>query len=185
MSIWVLRQEMTPEDEKGVFERSDLVLPFGQLPDLSLVKSPLAARNLMKMLYPAEPPESLARRVDRFWSQFSGVQVEDLIVVKLPTLNVAVIATVSGKYHYEVGDKGSDIHLIPVRWHDKEIKLSRFKHKEIFDPTNPPMMEVMEPEVRVALRDYLPHNYNRFAKFKWLLALFFAMTLVRMLAKLD
>lgn len=181
MTVWVLRQELTAEEEKNIFTQADVRLPFDNLPDLSHVASPLAARQLIKTLYPGEPPEAIGRRVERFWNHFSSLQVEDLVVVKLPTLNVAVIGSVSGKYHYEVGPGGSDIHLIPVTWNPKEIKLARFRHKEIFDASNPPLMEVTTPDVRVALRDYMPHSYNRFAKFKWLLVVFFLMTIIRML----
>ena len=181
MTIWVLRQEFTPEEEAHIFERTDLFLPFGNLPDLTHVTTPQEARQLLKVLYPNDPPEAITRRLDRFWEKFTSLQLDDLVVVPLPALKQVVLAEISGPYHYRVGDDGGDVHMIPVRWYSKRIPMRKFaKHKEIFSEINPPLSEVTIAEIRVFIREHLPHGYNRFAKFKWLLAVFFAMGLLRM-----
>ena len=40
--------------------------------------------------------------------------------------------------------------------------------------------EVTDIAARTLIREQLPHRYNRFAKYKWLLVVFFLMSLVRM-----
>ena len=184
MSIWILHQRMTEDEEAHIFERKHLHLPFDGLPDLSQVSSPAQAMQLLRVLYPGEPPESLARRRDRFWNLFSGIQVEDIIAVPLKASRQVVLAEVTGRYQYDVGDKGSDIHLIPVKWYESRIPMGKFsKHKEIFLAQGEAMVEVTAQEARIAIRDKLPHKYNRFARWKWLLMLFFLMNILAMLTQ--
>lgn len=182
MTVWVLRQTLDADEEARIFERTELRLPFDGLPDLTQVSNAQEARRLLALLHPDEPPEATARRVERFWHRFSTLQLEDVIAVPLPLSRKLALATVVGHYRYETAADGGDIHLIPVRWHEKFIPLTKFsKHKELFDPANPPMYEVDSAEARASLREQLPHGYNRFAKWKWLMALFFALSLLRML----
>lgn len=180
MSMWVLHQRLTPDEEAHIFERTHLNLPFEGLPDLSQVANQGQALQLLRMLHPDEPPESLTLRMDRFWHIFSNLQAEDIIVVPLPSMKEVVLAEVAGGYQYDVGDKGSDIHLIPVKWHTVRVPASRFnKHKEVFSSYGQPMYEIIAQETRVAVRDQLPHKYNRFARWKWLFALLFALGMLR------
>jgi len=184
MTIWVLQQNLTPEEEKHIQERAHLLLPFDGLPDLSTITSPLMGRQLIKALHPDDPPEAVTRRFEYFWNRYSNLQIEDIIVVPLRASQQAALAEVMGIYQYRVGEAGADVHLIPVKWH-KRVPLSKFrKHKELFASAEP-MVEVANAEARVALRDHLPHSYNRFAKWKWLLVIFFLMGLVRMMIRLD
>ncbi len=185
MSMWLLHQTLSADEEARICERTDLVLPFEGLPDLTHVTNQAEARKLLGILHPDEPPESINRRLERFWQRFSNLQIEDIIAVPLEHAREVVIAEVTGHYHYAVGDKGSDIHLIPVRWYDKRIPLSKLaKYKEVFGSGGPAMQEITAVDVRTAVRDHLPHSYNRFVKMKWLLVIFFAMSLIRMFTKL-
>jgi len=182
MSIWVLQQSLTAEEEAHIFQKKHLHLPFDGLPDLSQVSSPAHAMQLLRVLYPDEPPESLTRRQDRFWNLFSAIQMEDIIVVPLKLSRQLVLAEVTGRYQYNVGDKGSDIHLIPVKWYEKRIPASKFrKHKDIFLNSGEPMHELTVKETRIAVLDHLPHKYNRFAKWKWLLVIFMVMGFMHLL----
>ena len=186
MTIWVLRQSLTAEEEARIFGHTNLILPFDGLPDLTHVTTKQEARQLLNALYPDDPPESISRKIERFWQQFTSLQAGDLIAVPLPLSQSLVLAEITGHYHYRVDDNGGDVHLIPVSWYSKRIPLKKFaKYKEVFNTSSPPLSEVSVPEIRIALRDHLPHGYNRFAKFKWLLLLFFAMSLVRIFMRLD
>jgi len=179
MSIWVLHQSLSPDEESHIEQREHLVLPFDGLPDLSAVASQLQCRHLMQLLYPDDPPEAITRRVDRLWPRYSGLQKEDIIAVPLASRKAVALAEVGGKYLYRVGVSGEAMHLIPVTWHKAVSLRSLYKHKDLFERTGEPMMEVTRAEARIAIRDHLPHSYNRFAKWKWLLVVFFLMGLVR------
>ncbi len=183
MTIWILYQSLTPEEEVHIGERDALTLPFGDLPDLSLINSPAELRHLLQALHPDDPPETVARKTERLWKLYAGLQVEDIMVVPLKSRKEVALAEVTQRYRYEVGAEGTDVHQVEVKWYGKRIRLSALgKHKELFDERGEKMREVTDPEARVAIRDRLPHSYNRFAKWKWLLVLFFMMGLVRRFA---
>jgi predicted Mrr-cat superfamily restriction endonuclease len=185
MTVWVMRQRLSAEEEPALTAKTDLQLPFDGLPDLTHVENQSQARQLLAALYPAEPPEALRMRLDRFWHQYAGMHIEDIIAVPMPHSQQVAIAEVTGKYHYRVGEGGSDLHLIPVRWHDRRASMRKLsKHKELFSESAPALREVSDVEARTAIRDHLPHGYNRFARWKWLMALFMLMTAIRMMSRL-
>lgn len=186
MTLWVIHQALSPEEEAAVTQRTHIALPFEGLPDLSMVSSPAQAMKLLKILHPDDPPETLTRRLDRFWHQYHGLNAEDFIAVPLQASQLVLMAEVTGPYEYAVGPGGSDIHRVPVKWHPVKIPFRKLaKFKEIFQPRGVPMFEVTEREARIALHGTLPYSYNRFNKFKWILAVFFLMGLVRMLMRMT
>ena len=181
MTIWVLHLSLTPEEETHLHEQEFLSLPFEGIPDLSRVTTPAQATQLLAALYPDDPPESLNRRLDRFWPIFHGMHVEDIIVLPLAAAKSALLAEVIGKYQYHVGADGEDMHRIPVRFYPKRVPVRVLRrHPELFQVGGARMREVTDVSARVAVRDQLPLSYNRFVKFKWLLVVFFVLGLVRM-----
>lgn len=186
MSIWVLHQSLTPDEERSIMERTHLLLPFEGLPDLKPITNPHQAKQLLRKLYPGDPPETLDRRLERFWHQYHDMHVEDIIAVPLAACQQVVLAEVTGRYEYMVGENGSDIHRIPVKWYDKRHAMMAFgKHKEQFLPGDQKLFEVKQADARVKIRDKLPHKYNRFAAWKWLLIFFFLMNLLRFVIRID
>ena len=184
MTIWILHQQLSPDEEATIRERAELVLPFEGLPDLSLVKSPAQALQLLKVLHPGDPPETLTRRLDKFWNQYYGMHKEDIITVPLKARGEVVIATVSGSYRYRVGGQGEDIHLVPVTWYEVRVPLQKFKkHKDMFVERSEKLLEVTDAESRIAIRDWLPHSYNRFSRWKWILVFFFVLNLISMMVR--
>jgi len=184
MTIWLLHQTLTTEEEAHIQERSHLALPFEGLPDLSLITSPVECKHLLAALHPQDPPESINRRFDALWPRYAGLHGEDIIAVPLHARKAVALAEVTGPYHYEVGKDGADRHLIPVKWHPGPVPLYKFrKHKDIF-ARRERMFEVTNAEARIAIRDRLPHRYNRFVKWKWILLFFFALGMLHRLQSL-
>lgn len=184
MTVWVRHFPLSKEEEQTIKERAYLPLPFEGLPDLSHVPGPAQAIEMLAMLHPDEPPESINNRLDRFWPLFEKIHFEDVIAVPLPVRRQVVLAEVRGGYHYRVGENGEDIHEIPVKFYELNIPMSKLKkHQEWFTGGGNRLLEITDTQARVALRSYLPHSYNRFARFKWLLVVFFLMSLVRMVAQ--
>lgn len=184
MSIYVLHQNLTPQEEDNIATRTHLALPFEGIPDLSVLHSELECRHLLQALHPDEPPEAIARRLERIWKYYTGMHEEDIIVVPLKSRNELALAEVTGRYVYQAGPGGSDVHMIPVRWYDRRVALiSMAKHRAMFDRSEP-LYEIVNPQARIAIRDKLPHGYNRFAKWKWLMALFFALSVMHLFERL-
>ena len=187
MTIWILHETLTPEEEAHMRERSHLALPLGALPDLSRATQPEQCREMLKLLYPHEPPEAITRRLDALWAIYGSLAPEDIIAVPLRERQEVALAEISGPYEYQVGVDGTDVHRVPVRWYDSQPSIRRFgKHAGLFIyKGGRTMTEVMGKDARVAIRDKLPHRYNRFVKWKWLLALFFLMSLVRFFERMS
>jgi predicted Mrr-cat superfamily restriction endonuclease len=185
MSIWLLHVKLTPEEEAHIEQLAHLKLPFGDLPDLSMIHTALECRHLLQALYPDEPPEALMRRVERIWPYYSGLQAEDIIAVPLPLRREVALAELTGGYIYRVGVSGADVHLIPVKWHSRRVPFRALrKHAEMLKAGVLTLSEVGNAEARIIIRDRLPHGYNRFVKWKWLLVVFFLMGLVRLIGRL-
>ena len=176
MTVWILHLALTPEEEEVVAARASLPLPLDGLPDLSMVASQGQFKHLLRALYPDDPPESLQLRHDRLWKIHAGAQKEDIIAVPLFHRREVALAEVIGPHGFEDG-----VHNAPVKWHQRRIAFASFrKHHKLLIPGTERLAEVEAAEARTLIRDRLPHAYNRFAGWKWLLIIFFLIQLVMM-----
>ena len=124
----------------------------------------------------AKPPETLVRRADKFWPVYTSLHLDDLIVLPLHAGQQVALAKVTGKYEYAVGENGSDVHRVSVEFYPEVVPFSKFKkHEELLVKAEGRITEVTDKTTRLLIREQLPHSYNRFVKFKWLLVIFFAM----------
>ncbi len=171
MTPWLLHQSLAPDEEAHIRQLPALELPLGDAPDLTGITSIAACRRRLAALYPEEPPEALARRLERLWRLYGGVQKEDILAVPLRNHKALALAEVSGPYRYETGGDGRPRHLIPVTWHDKTLRITG-SLKDAIDRSGQAMAEIEHLDARLAIRDRLPHAHNRFARWKWLMAMF-------------
>ncbi len=173
MSVWVLHQTLTPEEESKIRERDYIVLPLDNLPDLTEVSSQSEFRVMLQKLYPELPPESLQRIIHKNWKLYHDLHPEDVVAVPLKSKPEVMIAEITGDYQYRVDHKGRDVHTVPVKWHEKTIsRRGLIKYKALFDEQGDRMFEVDNKEARTVIREKLPHAYNRFVPLKWLIILF-------------
>lgn len=178
MTVWILHLPFTPDDEAQITKRDTLELPFGDVADLSRITSEAQARQLVKTLHPELPPEAIMRQVDRFWHRYMTLGKEDIIAVPMTQSKKVMIAEVTGPYRHAVGEQGKDLHLIPVTWKAGPIEMKKFaRHKSLFAGEG--LREVTDKEERIAIRNFLPHGYNRFVKLRWLLVIFFIMGAIK------
>ncbi len=184
MTVWVLHQPLTPQEEANIEQRTHLTLPFDNLPDLSRVTSEATCHHLLSKLHPELPPESITGMLDRVWKQYRLLHLEDILAVPLPASKSVALAHVTGPYEYSVGPEGSDIHRIPVGWYKRLSPRLTTKHANVFSVRSGAMLEIENREVRIAILDQLPHSYNRFVKWKWLLVVFFGLGMLRMIEEM-
>lgn len=171
MSVWILTQQLSAEEQQAIASQTYLKLPFDELPDLSTIANPREFRFLLERLNPDAPPETIQLQLDRVWAQFAGLALDDVVVVPLPDIGEAAIGRISGRYHYHVGEGGKDIHTIPVSWYSKRYKLSSFgRDRQMIEKPYQPLQEVTDKEMREKILVKLPHSYNRFARWKWVIA---------------
>ena len=172
MSVWILKQG------QGATAQPHVQLPYDGLPDLTHLGSPAQAMQLLKMIHPGEPPESLARRMEVFWHSFSTIAPDDVIAVVMD--DQIALAEVTGHYEYRVGEGGSDIHLLPVTWHETRPRSAYKKHAYLFEG-RAPLREITDRDERIAILEHLPRAYNRFRGMKWVLQLFVLLSLLQLM----
>jgi predicted Mrr-cat superfamily restriction endonuclease len=182
MTVWLIREPLNREEEAEIASRPYVTLPFGDLPDLSQVHNPGELRKLLQFLNPDAPPETIGNNALRIWAQFTGIARDDVVVVPLAHSGNVAIGEVAGRYEYHTGDDGADMHRVAVAWR-AQVKLSSFGKLKSAFAGSVAMSEITDPELRIKIRDKLPHGYNRFAGWKWILVIFFLMQLVVMLKR--
>lgn len=184
MTVWIMQQGLSPEEETQILAAGYLLLPYEGITDLTHIHNAQEARHMLRLLNPADPPETITRQLDAFWPLHTTLQPEDIIAVPLPATQKVALARVGGPYEYRTSFEAGDTHLIPVEWLRDPVPMRAFgKHRELF--TRPGLFEVTDVDARTAIRGQLPHSYNRFHKWKWLLAIFTGMGLLHLLANLT
>ncbi len=176
MSVWILTQKLSRAEESAITSRTELTLPFDGLPDLSSLANENDFRRLLEQLDPEAPPESIQRKIDRIWPQFTGLALDDVVVVPLPALGEVAIGRICSHYRYQVGQGGADEHSIAVTWYPKHYKLASFgSYRQAITSPYLPLQEVTDKDMREKILVKLPHAYHRLARWKWLLAAIFTL----------
>ena len=172
MTVWVLQQNLSPEEEARIEEHVDVVLPFAHFPSLHGYQHPHELRRVIGNLYPDLPPESVNNCAENMWHLYQ-IAPEDIVAVPLKARGEVALAMVSGRYAYELTAEGGGRHSVPVVWQARVSKQKFGKHYAmIFEQSSAPMFEISNAEDRTIIRNWLPNKYNRFARFKWLLVAF-------------
>ena len=182
MTVWMLHLPLSSADEESIRQRAFLPLPFGNVPDLTLIGSSFEFRRMMASLNMELPPEALDRMQDKIWKILSELQPEDIIAVPLTHKRAVALAEVSGKYTYSKDAGDNNAHQIPVTWQEKLIPLGKFRlHKPLIENTGNAILEVSDPSARAIIQSSLKRSYNRFAGLKWIVLVFTLWHLFQML----
>ncbi|MDX2073739.1 MAG: hypothetical protein SFX19_05165 [Alphaproteobacteria bacterium] len=182
MSVWVLQSPFTAEEEKHLAQMEELPLPFDDLPDLSGVRNEESMRWLLEKLRPDAPPETIVRRADVYWARYGRLAAADLLVIPLSNKKIA-LAEVVTPYHYRV-ELGKDSHYATVKWMETSLAQRKLGALSLLLANPSPMQMVETVDGRKAVYLLLKRSYNRFAKWRWLLALLFAMQVTLMLVNM-
>jgi len=184
VSVWVLRQSLTAEQEQQIAQQPVLMLPFKGLPDLSGTQSEGALQAMMRQLQPDTPFETIHRQAEIHWRNLSQLRIEDLIIVPLPHNKSAALAQVSDRYRYGVSHAGEDMHQVGVQWLQPVIPLRKVPAlAKLF--ASPILMQPVEhAEQRAQVYALLKRPYNRFIKLRWIMGIVITVQLVAMLVQM-
>lgn len=117
MSIWLVRAGQHGEQEDAALAKGIVVIGWGELPDLSRVKTKADLSQLMKDTYPNEGPHTLTNWTGQVWAFRDRIKVNDLVVLPLKTRSAIAIGQVNGPYEYNLGgDEGEWCHTRNVKW---------------------------------------------------------------------
>jgi predicted Mrr-cat superfamily restriction endonuclease len=172
MTVWLLYQSLKPEEEVKLRQQPYVALPLADVPDLSRVMNLADCRRLLQAIHPDAPPETINRLADRVWKYYSEVHPGDIIAVLLRSREEIALAEVTGKYEYRMGENREDIHTMPVKWHEKTAPMRVLKKLKLSsDEQGSRLVEITHRDGKIALMDHLPYKYNRFSKWKWVIAI--------------
>lgn len=180
MSVWLLHMPLSRQEEEQVSQRELLPLPFGDAPDLRATSGLHALKQALATMHPDAPPETIHRRAAPVWEQYEALQREDVVAVPLPHRKQAAVAEVIDPYVYQPDAVAPMRHAMRVQWAQKYTSWRAFER-------DAPMLrleEVKDQKQRVRLRACLPYRYNRFARWRWILAVFMGLSLLTMLSGL-
>lgn len=171
MSIWVLH---LPHPEQAAVPagggESLLPLSFIDLPGVLEASFHTEVQQRLRELHPDATPESLARRAQLLWSYAHSLSPEDILVVPLPASGEVAFAEVLAPVRTE-GEGESQRYAVLVRWFERRVPLTRFGGvRSLLKPAHSALVEVEEPRARAAIRARLPLKANRFARWRWILA---------------
>lgn len=166
MSVWVWRDALSAEKEERIEALGFLPLPIPHgAPDLSRCDHADSVRRAIAPLYPDMAPETVAQLADR-WFALLQIDKDDVIAVVLSRPQEVSLALASDRPCYVDGR-----HCLPVTWNGVRVPRARFgaNYAELFE-RNQSLYEITNPEDRNVIRSWLPNRYNRFARWKWVLA---------------
>jgi|GEM_PF-2422778 len=171
MSMWVLKQSLTAEQEENIEALERLRLPIEGVGDLTEVKNADECKAMLKLIHPEDPPERLQVRTDDLWRIAKKVGKEDVVLVPLQHSKAVAMAEVTEAYQYEVSPEGEDCHFISVKWLRPSIPLYSFgNNRSVFTlERNTQMKKIQQKAVRVAISKKMPGQLDRFAKIRWII----------------
>lgn len=127
MAVWMVRAGRHGEDEETALDKHMAIIGWGELPDLSNVKTREQLFELMNETYPGESPNKLNNWTGQVWAFRERMQKDDLVVLPLKTRSAIAIGQVTGPYRYE-----EEAHTRPVRWLKTDMPRSAFNQDLLY-----------------------------------------------------
>ncbi len=181
MTVWIMHLPLTEAEEQALKQRDYLPLPFKDIPNLLPLQNSWDFRRLLSAQNVDMPPESIERLHDRVWKIYTELRAEDVIIVPLKHKRVVAVAELSGGYHYDT-ESADEPHRISVKWQEKEIPFIKFRlHKALLESSDWSITEVKDASARAIVQASLPYKYNRFSGLKWIVLIYTAFQLIRVL----
>src|SRR5215469_9335806 len=126
MTLWLVRAGRNGEAENLALNEGLAVIGWGELPDLSTLKSRDEMTELYHRTYPEAKPNAVSTQVGQVWAFRERIQTGHLIVLPLKTRNAVAIGRVTGPYQYRPDLSEDARHTHPVNWIRKDIPRSAF-----------------------------------------------------------
>lgn len=136
MGYWILRTNLTPEQEAQLLTAKKIVMFGDGLPDLTMVSGHNELRKMLVALYPEWPPETLRARTDYNWDFLHSILPEDVVGQLLPSRKQVAFGRITGPYHYDTSSVPGLPHTRPVEWVKDPVPLEDLKDVVIESGSN-------------------------------------------------
>jgi len=126
MTLWLTRAGRNGEGENLALNEGLAVISWGELPDLSTVKSRDELAEICHRTYPEAKPNTVSNWAGQIWAFRERIQMGHLVVLPLKTRNAVAIGKVTGPYQYRPDLPEDARHTRHVDWMRKDIPRSAF-----------------------------------------------------------
>jgi restriction system protein len=126
MTLWLVRAGRNGEAENLALNEGLAVIGWGDIPDLSTLKSRDELAEIYRRTYPEAKPNAVSNQVGQIWAFRERIQLEHLVVLPLKTRNAVAIGKVIGAYQYRPDHSEDARHTHAVNWIKKDIPRSAF-----------------------------------------------------------
>lgn len=125
MTLWLVRAGSRGEMEDLALERGVAVIGWGELDDLTELRSRDELLELLKGRFPDKKPASLQNYAGQLWAFSHRIGAGDIVVLPLKKRSAIAIGRVTGPYAYRPDLPADARHTVPVDW-IKELPRSSF-----------------------------------------------------------
>ena len=132
MTIWVCKGGKRGQRESRFIENNLVAIGWGDLDDLSKIKTRSDLRSLYENISPDASKGRAANHVGQIYAFLTKVKMGELIIVPMKTSNTIWIGKVKSEYQFRT-DLGSDMkHTRQVTWIRKNVLRSEFQQDLLY-----------------------------------------------------
>ena len=126
MAVWLVRAGKSGEGEEIALTQGLAVIGWGDLGDLSDIKSKRDLSDRMAKAYPTAKPKTLINWGGQVWTFVKVIEEGDLVVLPLKSTSAIAIGTVAGHYIYRADLPEFARHTRKVSWIRDDLPRSTF-----------------------------------------------------------
>lgn len=134
MAIWLIRAGRNGEHENFALENNIAVIGWGDLPDLSEIKSRDELKSLLQKIYSGEYGKEgrLNNHAGQIWAFKETIQKGNIIILPLKTRGTIAIGKISGDYKYNAQNPQGAKHTRKVEWLRDDVPRASFTQKLLY-----------------------------------------------------
>jgi restriction system protein len=125
MTVWVVRAGRYGEREETALEQGLCFIGWGEMPDLTGMKSRNAVEQKLSELYPDRKEGTLKNHAIQIWSFLSNINKGDIIALPLKNRPAIAFGKALDEYIYMPNNPEDMRHAKKVKWIGEPILRSR------------------------------------------------------------
>lgn len=116
MALWLVRAGKQGERESLALDNNLAVIGWGDLPDLSTLKTREELCDLLEKTYTEVKRKTLLNWLSQIWPFVKEIQPGDLVALPLKSRSTIALGEVTGDYQYRSDLPEDAMHTRPVKW---------------------------------------------------------------------
>ncbi len=126
MTVWVARAGKYGERENQALEEGRAFIGWGELEDLSRIKTKEEIQDLLEVAYPDMKPGTVRNHAGQVYNFLKSLEIGDLFALPLKTRPAIAFGKVAGEYEYITENPEDARHSRRIEWIGEPIPRSAF-----------------------------------------------------------